>query len=69
METTRPGDPVRELDPEIGALEDDLQALRDAAAARERAVPGSPEWQASLRHEEALIARVRGWTYGERHGS
>jgi hypothetical protein len=69
MEKTRPIDPVRQPDAEIVALEDDLQALRDAAAARERAVPGSPEWQASLRHEEAMIARVRDWTYGERHGS
>jgi hypothetical protein len=59
----------REVGPDIDVLEKDLDALRDAAAIRRQAVPGSPEWRASLRDEEAIIARVRGWTYGERHGS
>ncbi len=59
----------RDVDLELAAWEADLDELRKAAAERQRFAPRTPEWQARLRAEEAVIARIRGWSYGERHGS
>ncbi len=59
----------RAVDPETEAWQADLDELRKAATERQRFAPGTPEWRVRLRYEESVIARIRGWDYGERHGS
>lgn len=43
----------------------DLAELRAAMDARSRLDPDSPEFQAALAHEDALLERIHSWSLGE----
>lgn len=61
MTTQSPPRDTRPAYVRVQEYQRDLAELRSAMDARARMDPASPEFQAALAHEEALLDRIHSW--------